>query len=120
MTAIQWSKFIRPNPVLDTHHTMLCQLRHLARPAARSFSADATRARVFAAALAHVPAHGWSDAALAAGAADCSLPPLAAAGLAPRGAAELVEHAVAEANGARSRSRRRAGETSREPPQRSL
>lgn len=49
------------------------------------------RAALLDAALAHVPASGWSPEALRAGAADAGLSP-AAVGLLPRGEAELVEH----------------------------
>jgi ubiquinone biosynthesis protein COQ9 len=49
------------------------------------------RARLVEAALAEVPAHGWSVEALAAGASACGLSPMAH-GMLPRGPVELVEH----------------------------
>ncbi len=64
-----------------------------------SDSAAALRLRLLDAALPHVSVHGWSVAALHAGARDLSLSP-AVVGVLPRGAAQLAEHAVAAANAA--------------------
>lgn len=51
----------------------------------------ALRASILAAALKHVPAHGWSTHALAAGAADVGLSPSSHA-VVSGGGAELVAH----------------------------
>jgi ubiquinone biosynthesis protein COQ9 len=40
-----------------------------------------------------VTKHGWSDAALIAGAAELGLPPVSARALCPSGPIEIVEHA---------------------------
>ena len=67
------------------------------RLAVRHLSAAATgeeaglRASILAAALKHVPAHGWSAHALAAGATDVGLSPSAHA-IVGGGGAELVAH----------------------------
>lgn len=45
----------------------------------------------------HVPAHGWTAAAIAAGAADVGLPP-SAAGLLPGGGAELLTRFLRSVN----------------------
>jgi ubiquinone biosynthesis protein COQ9 len=55
--------------------------------------------RLLDAALAHVPAHGWSRDALEAGARDLGLSP-AAAGLLPRGEGQLVEAFIGACNDA--------------------
>lgn len=49
------------------------------------------------AAMHHVPAHGWTAAAIAAGAADMGLPP-SSAGLLPGGGAELLAHFLLSVN----------------------
>lgn len=49
------------------------------------------------AAMHHVPAHGWTTAAIAAGAADMGLPP-SAAGLLPGGGAELLTRFLRSVN----------------------
>lgn len=49
------------------------------------------------AAMNHVPAHGWTAAAIAAGAADVGLPP-SAAGLLPGGGAELLTRFLRSVN----------------------
>jgi ubiquinone biosynthesis protein COQ9 len=52
---------------------------------------EETRAKLLAAALAHVPFDGWSGRALQAGAADLGLDPALAANAFPGGPAELIE-----------------------------
>ena len=55
------------------------------------------RTRVLEAALLHVPEQGWTEEALARGADDLGLS-IAAAGMFPNGAAELVKHFVESQN----------------------
>ncbi len=57
---------------------------------------DKTRAKLLAAALAHVPFDGWTGRALRAGAADAGLEPASALNAFPGGPAELLEFFSAE------------------------
>ncbi len=79
-----------------------CALRRLVAPSAlRRFTQyrppqqAELRLQVLAAALKHVPQHGWSSEALALGAVDAGLPAVAH-GIFSRGPIELVEYFMEE------------------------
>lgn len=79
------------------HHTLAAHA--LASAAAAAGDACDVKRQLLEAALAQVPQHGWSAAALSAAARQLQLSP-AAAGMCARGPAELVEHVVAQHNAA--------------------
>lgn len=84
---------------LQHHHQPLQHAaRSLASAAAAADACDVKR-QLLNAALAHVPQHGWSTAALSAAARQLQLSP-AAAGMCARGPAELVEYVVEQHNAA--------------------
>jgi hypothetical protein len=97
--------------VLQHHHTQLQQsaaptpaaARHHGATTAHGAAAEPGVAELqqalLEAALTHVKQHGWTQRSLAAAARDLGLSP-AAAGLLPRGPAQLVEHFLRASNAA--------------------